>query len=71
MFKKVDKKIKMYLDKIKTLIHCVYPQKLKEIHGYKYICVSEWLSKKFQIRKYHFVPYIVKLHKTKENLKKN
>ena len=57
-------------DKIKTLVHCVYPQKFKEIHGYKYIFISEWLSKKISNKKIPFVPYIVKLHKTKENLKK-
>ena len=55
---------------IKTLIHSLYPQNLKELHGYKYICVSEWLSKKFTNTKIPYVPYIVKLHKTKENLKK-
>ena len=57
-------------NKIKTLIHSLYPQNLKELHGYKYICVSEWLSKKFTNNKIPFVPYIVDLHKTKENLKK-
>ena len=57
-------------DKIKTLVHCVYPQKFKEIHGYKYIFISEWLSKKISNKKIPSVPYIVKLHKTKENLKK-
>ena len=55
---------------IKTLVHCVYPQKLKEIHGYKYVFISEWLSNKISNKKIPFVPYIVKLHKTKENLKK-
>ncbi len=57
-------------NKIKTLIHSLYPQNLKELHGHKYICVSEWLSKKFTNTKIPFVPYIVKLHKTKDNLKK-
>ena len=57
-------------NRIKTLIHSLYPQNLKEVHGYKYICVSEWQSKKFSNNKIPFVPYIVKLHKTKENLKK-
>ena len=57
-------------NRIKTLIHSLYPQNLKEIHGHKYICVSEWHSKKFSNNKIPFVPYIVKLHKTKENLNK-
>ena len=57
-------------NKIKTLIHSLYPQNLKELHGHKYICVSEWLSKKFTNTKIPFVPYIVKLHKTNDNLKK-
>ena len=56
--------------KIKTLVHCVYPQKLKEIHGYKYVGVSEWLCKKFTNNKIHYVPYIVELNSSKENLKK-
>ena len=58
-------------NRIKTLIHSLYPQNLKEIHGYKYVCVSEWLSKKFTNNKIPFLPYIVKLDKTKINLKKS
>ncbi len=57
-------------DNIKTLIHSLYPQNLKEVHGHKYICVSEWQSKKFSNNKIPFLPYIVKLNKTKKNLKK-
>ena len=38
-------------NKIKTLVHYVYPQKLTEIHGYKYICVSHWLSRQFTNQK--------------------
>ena len=56
--------------RFKTLIHSLYPQSLIEVHGDKYICVSEWQSKKFSNSKIPFVPYIVKLHKTKKNLKK-
>ena len=41
-----------HLRKIKTLIHAVYPQKLKELHGHRYAYISEWLSKTFQIKKY-------------------
>ena len=57
-------------EKIKTLIHSVYPQKLKEMHGYKYAFISEWLSKKFSNKKIPFVPYIVQINNSKENLKK-
>ena len=32
---------------IKTLVHCVYPQKINEIHGHKYAYISEWLSQNF------------------------
>jgi len=58
-------------NKIKTLIHCVYPQKLKEIHGHKYAYISNWLSKKFSNNKIPFVPLIVRTHSSKKNLKKN
>ena len=56
--------------KIKTLIHAVYPQKLNQKHGYNYAYISEWLSKNFSNNKIPFIPYIVKTHKTKKNLKK-
>ena len=36
----------------------------------EYIFISEWLNKKISNKKIPFVPYIVELHKTKENLKK-
>ena len=26
---------------IKTLVHCVYPQRLREVHGHKYVYISE------------------------------
>ncbi len=55
---------------IKTLIHAVYPQKITEKHGYSYAYISEWLSKNFSNRKVPFIPYIVEMHKTKNNLKK-
>lgn len=58
------------LKKIKTLVHCIYPQLLKEVHGDRYAYASEWLGKEFSNNKLKFVPYIVELSKTKKNLKK-
>tara|TARA_B100001093_G_scaffold154228_1_gene146906 strand:- start:52 stop:1155 length:1104 start_codon:yes stop_codon:yes gene_type:complete len=55
---------------LKTLVHSLYPQNLKEVHGFKYSCVSEWQSNKFTNKKIPFVPYIVNLNKTKLDLKK-
>jgi len=57
-------------DQIKTLVHFVYPQRLSQIHGYKYVSVSEWLSKKFYNDKIPFLPYIIKTDKTYLNLRK-
>ena len=51
------------------MIHSVYPQKIKEKHGYRYVFISEWLSKNFSNNKIDFVPLIVKLNKTKKDLK--
>ncbi|MBA1339041.1 MAG: hypothetical protein FD550_000460 [Pelagibacterales bacterium] len=56
--------------KIKTLVHSLYPQKLSEIHGYKYFFVSTWLCSRFSNNKMPYLPYIVSLNKTKKNLKK-
>jgi len=56
---------------VKTLVHSLYPQNLKEVHGFKYSCVSEWQSSKFTNNKVPFVPYIVNLNKTKLDLKKS
>ena len=55
---------------IKTLIHVVYPQKLSQLHGYKYAYISEWLSEKFSNKKIPFVPYMTETKKTNTNLKK-
>jgi hypothetical protein len=55
---------------IKTLVHFVYPQKFSEIHGHKYISVSNWLSKQFANNKIPVLPYIVQLNKTKKDLRK-
>tara|TARA_B100001121_G_scaffold105090_1_gene93048 strand:+ start:1664 stop:2749 length:1086 start_codon:yes stop_codon:yes gene_type:complete len=57
-------------NKIKTLIHSVYPQKLSQIHGDKYVYISEWLSKNFSNNKVPFVPLITKVEKNKNDLKK-
>ena len=57
-------------NKIKTLVHCVYPQKLNEIHGFKYIYISEWLSKNFSKSEIPFVPLILEQKKINGNLKK-
>jgi hypothetical protein len=55
---------------IKTLVHSVYPQKLNQIHGYKYAYVSNWLSNNFSNKKIPVVPLIVVSKKIKKNLKK-
>jgi len=55
--------------KIKTLVHVVYPQKINQIHGFKYALISKWLSKEFYNFKVPYVPYIVEMDKTKKNLK--
>ena len=57
--------------KIKTLVHFVYPQSLKEIHGHRYIGVSEWHSRNFSNNKIPFLPYIVQINNSKKDLKKN
>ena len=54
---------------IKTLIHCVYPQKLSEIHGHRYIYVSQWLSKNFTNNKVPFLQYMIETNNTKKNLR--
>ena len=55
---------------IKTLVHVVFPQGLSNIHGDKYVNISEWLSKRFSNYKLPFVPLIVQLHNSNDNLKK-
>jgi hypothetical protein len=67
---KGGEKDQMVSKKIKTIVHSMYPQKLKEIHGYKYAFISEWLSEKFSNKKIPYVPYMVENYKTKKNLKK-
>lgn len=61
---------KWELNKINTIVHSVYPQKFKDIHGYHYAYISEWLSKNFSNYRIPYVPLILQLDKTKKNLKK-
>ncbi len=56
--------------KIKTIIHAVYPQKLNQLHGYKFAYISEWLSTCFSNKKIPFIPYIVETKKIQNNFKK-
>ena len=65
-----DKKDGWVSKKVKTLVHSVYPQKLNQIHGYKYIYISEWLSKNFSNDKISFIPLITEVQKNRQNLKK-
>ena len=58
-------------NEIKTIVHGVYPQKISQVHGYRFAYISEWLSKNFSNNKIPFVPLITEVSKTKENLKKN
>ena len=57
-------------NKIKTLVHAMYPQTLTQVHGHAYAYVSEWLSDKFSNKKINFIPYIVENYPTTKNLKK-
>ncbi len=65
-----DKRDGWVSKEIKTLIHSVYPQKLNQVHGHKYIYISEWLSKNFSNNKIPFIPLITDVQKNKNNLKK-
>ena len=56
---------------IKTLVHAVYPQKLNQIHGYRYAYISQWLSKSFSNGKIPVVPYMVEMSKTNQTLRKS
>jgi len=60
----------LFSEKVKTVIHSMYPQKLDEVHGSNYAFISEWLSKKFSNKKIPYVPYIVETYSSKKNLKK-
>ena len=68
---KVGIKDKLICSNIKTIVHAVYPQPFKELHGYNYAYVSEWLSKYFSNYKIPYVPLIMEIDKNKNNLKKS
>ncbi len=57
--------------KIKTLIHAVYPQKINQIHGYNYAYISEWLSNNFSNKKIPCISLITEEKKITSNLRKN
>ena len=65
-----DKKDGWVSKDIKTLVHSVYPQKLNQVHGHRYIYISEWLSKNFSNNKIPYVPLVTEIQKNKNNLKK-
>ncbi len=58
-------------EKIKTIVHAVYPQKLNQVHGYSYAYISEWLSNKFSNKKIPFVPLITEYTNVSSNFKKS
>ena len=63
---KSGKKDNWVSKKIKTLIHCVYSQKLNQVHGNKYVYISEWLSENFFIFIFPFIPLITEVKKNKQ-----
>ena len=67
---KSGQKDKWKSNKIKTLVHAMYPQTLKQVHGHAYAFISEWLSNKFSNKKINFIPLIVENYPTIKNLKK-
>jgi len=52
-----------------SLIHAVFPTKLKEFHGDKYAFVSQWLSKEYSNHKVPFVPHMIELPDNQGNLR--
>ena len=49
------------LSGVPNIIHAVFPQKPKEVHGNSYAFVSKWLSKECANYKVPYVPHIVQL----------
>ena len=50
-------------------IHAVFPSRIKDIHGRRYACISEWLTKESFNKRIPYVPHIVNTseeHKSKE-----
>lgn len=64
-----NKEYKWISNKIKTLVHAVFPQQLNQIHGHKFAYISKWLTKKFSNNKLDYVPLIVENYNTNKNLK--
>lgn len=54
---------------IPLMVHAVFPQKIKEVHGQSYAFVSEWLSYYCSNGKVPFVPHMVALPKLSDNLR--
>jgi hypothetical protein len=52
-----------------ALIHAVFPTKPEEFHGDKYAFVSQWLSKEYSNNKIPFVPHMIELPESNENLR--
>ncbi|MDH6302062.1 hypothetical protein M2128_000980 [Polynucleobacter sphagniphilus] len=46
---------------VPNLIHAVFPQKIKEMHGDAYAYVSQWLSEECSNGKVPFVPHMINL----------
>lgn len=53
-----------------NLIHAVFPQKTKEIHGTVYAFVSEWLSKECSNNRIPFVPHMISISGSNDDLRK-
>jgi hypothetical protein len=52
-----------------NLIHAVFPQRIKEMHGQVYAFVSEWLSKECSNGKIPYVPHMICLPISNEDLR--
>ncbi len=59
------------LSSVPNLVHAVFPQKIKEKHGDIYGFVSEWLSRECSNGLIPFVPHIVNLPDSNQNLRKD
>ncbi len=53
----------------KSVIHTVFPQHHHEFHGDIYAFVSKWLAKEYSNQKLPYVPHIVEVHPTDENMR--
>jgi hypothetical protein len=57
------------LNEVPCLIHAVFPQPPREMHGHVYAFVSEWLSKEHSNFKTPYVPHITTLPNVQSNLR--